>query len=323
MTVPDDRIDALLNEQRSLLDDNLKQLTAAAAAGRGAMTLAEAPRIHKQSIILRRLYYAFARQENLQELDLELIRHFKNDRTLLVKFATDHISRNWYNSAEWLLSHSEPDAQQRRQILTLLGQSLAVDQSGQALTPKEMWQRLLPVWMSGDNEEARRILRRVDRSKGITNERLGYVTYVMVNGVMVPRQPRLTADVSAWTRLAIQLGDEGLALTFARSQLQHKSRYGARNVKQMFESYRNVLPADSFRSLVRFAANLYRNDDKRVVEYLWLVSNLGAEIGGELPTDEELLKLVEDGNLRLNYQFPFQQAMETFPESIRDKALEI
>jgi tetratricopeptide (TPR) repeat protein len=323
VTVPDDRIDALLNEQRSLLDDNLKQLTAAAAAGRGAKTLAEAPRIHKQSIILRRLYYAFARQENLQELDLELIRHFKNDRTLLVKFATDHISRNWYNSAEWLLNHSEPDAQQRRQILTLLGQSLAVDQSGQALTPKEMWQRLLPVWMSGDNEEARRILRRVDRSKGITNERLGYVTYVMVNGVMVPRQPRLTADVSAWTRLAIQLGDEGLALTFARSQLQHKSRYGARNVKQMFESYRNVLPADSFRSLVRFAANLYRNDDKRVVEYLWLVSNLGAEIGGELPTDEELLKLVEDGNLRLNYQFPFQQAMEAFPESIRDKALEI
>ena len=323
VTVPDQRLDSLLDEQQALLQAGLQELQVAAAAGREAKTLADAPRIDKQVTVLRRLYFAFQRQEELQQLDLDLIRRFAADRGLLVKLVSEHVAHNWYNTVEWLLNHSEPDPQQRRTILAMLGRSVAGDQAGRSLTPKEMWQQILPKWMSGDREAARRILRRVDRSKGTTNQRRGFVTYVVVNGVLVPRQSDSTADVSAWTRLAVQLGDEGLALTFARSQLQHKSPFGARNVKQLFDSYRDVLPADAFRQFVRFAANLYRNDSNRVIEYLWLISNLRSEIADNLPTDEELLKLVEDGNLRLNYQFSFQQAMETFPASIRDKALEI
>ena len=323
VTVPDQRLDALLDEQRELLQAGLQELKAAAAEGREAKTLADAPRIDKQLTVLRRLYFAFDRQQALQQLDLYLIRRFPADRTLLVKLVSEHVAYNWYNTAEWLLEQAKPDPSQRRKILAMLGRSVVGDQVGQALTPKEMWQQILPKWMSGDRDAARRILRRVDRSKGTTNQRRGFVSFVVVNGVLVPRQSETTSDVSAWTRLAVQLGDDGLALTFARSQLKHQSPFTGPNVKQVFDSYRDVLPADAFRQLARFAANLYRNDSQRVVEYLWLVSNLRSEIGDDLPSDKQLLKMVEDGNLRLNYQFPFSQAMETFPASIRNEALEI
>jgi hypothetical protein len=323
VTVPDDRVDALLIAQSTFLESSLEDLNTAAADGRTAKMLADAPRIDKRSTALRSLYFAFDRQQDLRRMDLELIRRFPDDRGLLVKFATEYLARGWYSNVEWLLHNSELDIQQRRQLLVMLGQSTAADNVAEKLTPKEMWQQLLPVWMSGETQVARRILRRVDRSKGTADDRRGMVSYVIVNGVAVARQTDSAANVSAWTRLAIQLGDEGLALTFARSQLQHQSRYAAQGVKQLFESYRDVLPADSFRALVRYAANLYRDDELRLVEYLWLVSNLAAEIGDQLPSDEQLLKMLDDGDLRLNYQFPFPQAMETFPATIRGQALEI
>ncbi len=323
VTIPDDRVDGLLTEQRALLDESFEALKEAAANDRAAVKLTDAPRIDKRSTALRSLYFSFDRHGELRQMDRELIRQFPEDNGLLVKLAAEHLARGLYNNVEWFLENCEPNVQQRSQLLIMLGQPTGTNGIADKLSPKEMWQQMLPVWMSGEHEAARRLLRRVDRSKGTSNDPRGLVSYIVVNGVAVPKPVDSAADVSAWTRLAIQLGDEGLALTFARSQLQHRSRYAAQGVKHLFESYRDVLPADSFRALVRYAANLYRDDEQRVVEYLWLVSNFAAEINDELPNDEQLLKMLEDGNLRLNYQFPFPQAMETFPGAIRDKALEI
>ena len=69
---------------------------------------------------------------------------------------------------------------------------------------------------------------------------------MVINGMAVAQQTSSATAVSAWMRMAMQLGDEGLALQFARSRLQQKDLYGTSGVKQLFDGYREILPSGSF-----------------------------------------------------------------------------
>ncbi len=319
VTVPNDSIDSLLDNQRSQIEQNLAQLRKQFEQGRKADLLSDSPRIDKQSTALCRMYFAFDRIQDLESLELTLLDHFRSDKNLLLQFARQRIAQGRYDSVRRLLAQTEPSEEQRRSIETMLGEidhdKLATDLLG----PNEMWQRFLPAWMSGDKELARSILRRVDQSKG--SSQTSGIRYLVVNGMLVAQQAGSGATVSSWMRMALQLGDEGLALQFARSRLQQNSRYGATGMKQLFEGYQEILPPDAFQSLVRFAANLYKHDDHRKVEYLWILSQLREYLAGDLPNDEQLLEMIEQSNLSIGYQFPFSLALESFPESVRSQAM--
>lgn len=318
VTLDDDEIDLLLDRQFSELQEDIADLNAAMDSGRNAEKLSDSPRIEKRTSNMRRMHFAFDRIEALEQMDLLLIRTFSDDSSLVTQLARQRIDRGRYDSVRRLLQLESLDEDQRKQLLTMLGDANS-DSGTASLSPKEMWQRFLPVWMEGDTENARRILRRVDRSKGrMPGAR---PTYVIINGMAVLQNMGNASDIGSWMRLALSLGDEGLALQFARSRLKNASPYTVGGIKQTLDTYKSILPGEPFADLVRYAANVYKDDKKHLSDYLWLISNMREYLKEDIPDDEKLLEMVEDSDLSINYYFPFQLAMEAFPESIRAEAI--
>ena len=246
-----------------------------------------------------------------------MINQFSKDTGLLMKLARERIQRGRYDSVRRMLESSPPTDQQREQLLVMLG-DLSSEPETAKLSPSEMWQRFLPVWMKGDREAALKILRRVDQTKGRPPG--SRPSYVVINGMAVMQNAGSASDIAAWMRLAISLGDEGLALQFARSRLTSGGRYGATQIKQLFATYREILPEQPFADLVRYATNLYKEDKQRLAEYLWLISQMPQYLS-DIPDDKKLLEMIEDADLPINYYFPFSLAMEVFPQSIRGEAM--
>ena len=318
VTVSDDQIASMLTQQRTLLLRSLRELDEVAASGRIARSLTDAPRIDKQLAALRRIYFALGRIGDLETVDQLLIDSFPEDESLLVNFARERIQRGRYDSVRRMLEASEPNEQQRGQLLTMLGKTTDESETSR-LSPQEMWHRFLPVWMNGDRQAALKILRRVDQSKGrAPGTRPGYV---IINGMAVMQNTGSASDVAAWMRLAISLGDEGLALQFARSRLKSRGRYGTVQIRQLFDTYREVLPVETFGDLVRYAANLYKADKQHLADYLWLVSQMSGHLGKDVPDDDKIMELIQDSDLQISYSFPFSLAMDVFPASIRAEAL--
>ena len=318
VTVPDDQIEMMLDNQGEQLQMSLQQLNDVVDSGRVAKILGDAPRIEKHSTILRKIYFAFDRIESLELMDQQLMTRFKEDKELIAKLARERISRGRYDSVQRMQASAELTDQERRQIRVILGAAMN-DSTTTKLSPEEMWRQFLPVWMKGDHEAALRILRRVDQSRGRAPG--ARQSYVIVNGMAVMQNPGSASDIAVWMRLAIELGDEGLALQFARSRLAASNPYGASQIKQLFDTYQAILPTESFADLVRYAANLYQDDKRRLADYLWLVSQMPQYLGDNIPQDSELLQKIEESDLQINYYFPFSLAMEAFPESIRAEAI--
>lgn len=319
VTLSDDQIDNLLNGQTRLFREDLKELGQLRQQGRAAKMLKDSPRIEKRASILRQLYFALNRIADLESMDAVLLKQFPDDKSLLTNFANELLTWGRYDSIERLLLMPNIAEGQRKQLLAMLGQSDSKSRTSK-LSPKEMWQRFLPVWMDGDYEAAKQILRRVDQSKGRNSGQRP--AYTVVNGVAVMESPNESANVGPWMRLALAMGDEGLALQFARSRLKTvPAYYYGPTTASIFGTYERILPEKPFADLVRYAANLYKDDQNRLKDYLWIVSQHRDHLGNDVLDDKELLKRVEDGNLRIDYRFTLSSAMEVIPQSIRGEAV--
>ena len=318
VTLPDDQIDGVLDTQRDLLGQSLKQLQEGKALGRIAEKITDSPRVDRQSSMLQQLYRAFDRIDDWESMNAVLINQFPEDKSLLTKYAGEYIGAGRYDVAERMLDTQNPSDAQRKRLLTMLGKSTSTTESGK-LSPQEMWRQLLPAWMNDDTDAAKKILRRVDQSKGRAPSQRP--SYVVVNGVAVRQTAGSAANVAPWMRLALLLGDEGLALQFARSRLKSFSSYGTASIKQLFTTYERILPKESFADLVRYAANLYKDDKNRLTSYLWLVSEMREHLGDDVLDDEEIVKRIQDSSLSIGYSFPFGEAVKVIPESIRSEAI--
>jgi len=321
VTIPDDAVDGMLAQQKASLAESVQELKAQGERGRVAEKLVDAPRIERQSEALRRLYFAFDRIKDVEAMDLTLLRQFKADTDLPVQMVSKRIAHGQYSSAKRLAGSTEVNGEQRRRIAVILGQSVEDDDVARPLPPRDMWRGLIPALVTRDVDAARRLLRRVDATKARSE---GYNAWrtVYVNGVYT-RVPSAPGDLATWMRLAVVLGDDVQALNFARRRVQ-QHRTSGRMLRQLVDrikSCRSVLPDEAFRSLVRYSASLFRADEQRTAEYIWLVSQFGDVLGEARPTDKQLLALVEQRKLRLSYYLSATQVLDMLPESIRAKGL--
>ena len=318
VTVGDDQLEQMVVGQLDELRSSAHDLVAAADTGRLAEKLADSPRIEKRSSNIRRICFALERIADIESMDHLLLTTFPKDENLLTRLARERIARGRYDSVTRMLETEHASDKQRQQLLVMLGETKNESQTAK-LSPNEMWQRFLPVWMAGDITEARKILRRVDRSKGrIPGAR---PTYTVVNGRAVMQNAGIASDIGSWMRLALSLNDDSLALQFARSQLQQVNAYYSGGIKKTLSTYRSILPNGPYVDLVRYAANLYKDDASHLADYLWLISNMRDQLQADIPDDDKLLEMIEDSDLTINYTFPFELAIEAFPESIRAEAL--
>ncbi|MFN3193765.1 MAG: VWA domain-containing protein [Aureliella sp.] len=318
ITATDSDIEQILQKQLSELRKSFDDIQRLAQNGRKASKLGDAPRIEKRSDVLRKMCHAFDRMDVLEQLDLLVAAKFPEEKDLLASFAKDRLRRGRYDSLRRTLASLTDDDPRRGAFQAILGEVPDISVSAK-LAPTTMWQQLLPLWMEGKNDKALRILRRVDqtqgRAPGMGNR------YIIVNGMAVLETSTGASDVTAWMRMAIALGDNGLALQIARKQIQTGGRYNGPQFRQQMKAFAEILDGDNYSDLVRFAANFVQEDEERIADYLWLIAKHPSELQDVIPDDDKLLEMIEDGNLEIGYYFPFQLAMEVFPKSIRAEAL--
>ena len=308
VTLPNDQIDNLLNGQIQLLNDNLAELERTRQQERTVTELSESPRIEKRSDIIRGLHFSLNRIEDLESMNAALIRQFPSDNGLVKKFAEELVAWGRYDSVERMLQAPNLKENNRQQLLGMLEQTKPQSNT-RKLSSKDMWQQIAPALMDGDIETAKQILRRVNKK---------------TSAAPGSRREAASSNVAVWMRLALALGDEGLALQFARSNVKnHKPSYYTSTTATVFTHYERILPKEPFADLVRYSANLYKDDSSRLRDYLWIVSNYSNHFHNDVLSDQEVLKRIEDGGLKTSYRFKFVDAIELTPKSIRHDVIEI
>ena len=315
VTIPEDSIDQMLQDQFDHLSADLDQLSEIKLDQQIANNISEAPRIEKRVTLLQQLYSASDRIPELETMDDLLLKQFPEDDTLFRKIAARRLSSGRLDSLRRLLQTPELSEPRQAQIVAMMGQS-EPEQASSTLSPIQMWKALLPAWMADDKEAAIKVLRRVNQRSG--RAPTSSPSYVIINGRAVRQTTQSLGDINTWMRLAISLGDDGLALQFARSML---NRVHFQNQPQFYAMCRSILPEARFSDLVRYAANAESQDPRRLPNYLWLLAEMPEYLADTTPSDGELLGLIQNGSLRLGYSFPFPVAMKVFPESIRADAL--
>ena len=320
VTVPKDKIEDLLDRQQKQIEESFANLDRLAETGRSAKTLSDSPRIEKQAELSRKMCIAFGRIDRLEIIDHMLVNRFVEDKNLLITFARERISSGRYDSVERSLKALNLSEAQQKQLLQMLGKAPVSGSETSKLSATQMWKQLIPAWMQDDRNEALKILRRVDQNQARSPG--GYVSYVIINGMAVPQSTGSASDVTAWMRLAKILGDEGLALQFARSTMgKSGGPYAGPQFRQQLISFKEILPEAAYGDLIRYITNAIKENKQRTADYLWLITKEKEHLNGQIPGDDELMEIIEGANLQINYYFPFSMALEVFPESIRTEAL--
>ena len=314
VTVPDDAIEQMLGEQKERLVTDLEQLAKIQTEANIASELSEAPRIEKRFKQLQRMYMAVSQLEPIEEIDAMLLKRFPEDQSLFANIVNLRLSAGRRDSLMRLLETSGLTETQRARINGVLGK-IKPSPGETALSAAVMWKGLRPAWLADDREQSLDWLRRLNQKS--VSGRNGRPSYVIVNGRAVMQQRSGLGDVRIWMRLAVALGDDGLALQLARANI---SRQSFQTQQAFYSMCREILPKERFSELVRYATNYQKQKPERLANYLWLLSEMREYVDDLQPNDGELLSLIQKGNLRLGYTFPFPVAMKVFPESIRADA---
>ena len=321
VTAPDKRIDELLSRQQALFEETLARLERREASRAKVKELREAPRLDRRVFAMRRMLFAFERHEAVLRLDKTLLARFPEDSGLAEQLFEDYVSRGEISSARNFVSSTSLPPDQREKLSKELGSKNPSASGTARLAPKEMWRLFRTYWIGGDDENALRVLRRLDQ-KTLTGSIPGQTTEYDYSGGQPEYIDKWESNVYILIKLALALGDEDLALQFARSRLQNPSGsyYRGSPALNYLTAYKDILPPRVFESVAQFALNRY-GDEKTSdgIAWLWLIRQLK-----ETPQDDVLLEKVDELKIELNpYSFPFSQAMEIFPESIRTEALAV
>ncbi|MAI74119.1 MAG: hypothetical protein CMM01_24910 [Rhodopirellula sp.] len=314
VTVPDDAIDQMLAEQRERLVTDLDQLAKIQMKANIASEISEAPRIEKRFKQLQRMYMAVSQLEPIEEIDAMLLKRFPEDQSLFANIVNLRLSAGRRDSLMRLLETSGLTETQRSKVNGVLGK-INPSTAGTALSAELMWKGLRPAWLANDREQSLEWLRRLNQKS--VSGRNGRPSYKVVNGRAVMQERSSLGDVRIWMRLAVALGDDGLALQLARANI---SRQSYQTQQAFYSMCREILPKERFSELVRYATNDQKQKPERLANYLWLLSEMREYVDDLQPNDGDLLSLIQKGNLRLGYTFPFPVAMKVFPESIRADA---
>ena len=216
VTVPEGDIEQMLADQRERLVADLKQLAELQAIDKIAKDLAEAPRIEKRFKQLQRLYVALSQIESLEEIDDMLLERFPEDSALFKSIATLRLGEGRRDSLERLLRSARISETQQSMINQMLGRD-ELQPGNASLSPTQLWKELFPAWLRNDREVSLKLLRRLNqRSVRVAS---GGASYVNVNGRMIRQVGSTLGDVQMWMRLAVELGDDSLALQLARANI--------------------------------------------------------------------------------------------------------
>jgi Ca-activated chloride channel family protein len=314
VTVPDEAIEQMLGEQRERLVADLGQLAKLQADEGIATELSEAPRIEKRFKQLQRMYIAVSQLDPIEEIDTMLLKRFPEDQTLFASIVNLRLNAGRRDSLQRLLESPGLSDTQQLRINSMLGK-VKPEPGNTVLSPTAMWKGLRPAWLAGDREQSLQWLRRLNQKS--VSGRGGAPSYVIVNGRAVMQERSGLGDVRIWMKLAVALGDDGLALQLARANI---SRQSFQTQDGFYRMCREILPKARFSELVRYATNYQQQKPERLANYLWLLSEMSDDVEDLRPNDGELLNLIQKGSLRLGYSFPFPVAMKVFPESIRADA---
>jgi hypothetical protein len=229
--------------------------------------LAGVPRVRERSALLRRLAVGMGWLDLAESADLELLRTFPGDATLLTAVCDARAEFGYADAAIRLVARSERDEAQRNEALVRFGAGTRAGARG-PLPPNDAVRALLPLLLSGEQDAAVRMLRGVD-----------------LRGSDRATLPALQQLLSA----ALFLEDPYVSVQLAQAALRilagKASDYNDVNVADLlFKRLRKALDADSFDLVVDgYVTELLGDTDAAAFQnHLRVLARLRRELGRDL-----------------------------------------
>ncbi|MCC7014412.1 MAG: hypothetical protein IT454_17765 [Planctomycetes bacterium] len=264
-------------DQRASLEADLRAAMAEPKSADPAPVLESFPRLLHRADLLRQLALRFGLYDEIDALDLELLRAFEGDTSLLERTARERAKLGFTERAQRLVEASGRPEAERKTVLAGLGiAGGTTERAGLALA--DVVGRLLPTLVEGDRDKASTLLRSV---------RLGDTTKDDL--------PQLQLLVSA----ALFLDDDGAIVQLGRhtvrALVQHGQGYESREqVEAILKRAKGAVDAESYGLVVDALVEALNAKKEAFPAFSYTLRRFQRELGRPLFTLEQIEKQIED-----------------------------
>ncbi len=284
---PESSVSEYLDVQLFAIDEELSTLVSDAPTE--DLTLAEFPRLAGKIRCYRRLAFAFRQQERIEELDRRILLAFPDDKTLLESMVRSRIAGGYVVAARRLVDESDRPEKEKKKLALLVG-GAREDEIPGVVPLAEATALILPLLASGDSDQVREILQRLDLSTGEESDQA--------------KMPILHST-------ALFLKDAELVLGLSRHWLnlmiQHSPNTLYSGVENILQRSGKILDESQRQSLIEQIIDAINENPDKFSGFISRLPNLRETLGGEIFTVEQVEKLIEkrlDANDQFIYGIP-------------------
>ena len=267
---------AFLDAQTRAFEADLKELDALPNSEGDARKIASCPRLMYRASFLRFVGLRTDRLVACEAVDLELLKRFPGDESLLEAVCTERAARGYVDAAAKLVSKSTIPEKSRDKMLARLGRSSGGVQQGQ-LKLADVVSRLVPILIEGDPKKASLLLRSAQLG-ATSKDDLPYVQLLCSAALYV----RDESSVNGLTNYAI------------RAIVEHSQSYEERQrIPTLLEKARKVISPEAYDVLVDSFVTLVSDKDAKLQEYQYMLQEIQEKRGKPLLSADVLKKRVE------------------------------
>ncbi len=272
----DARIDRLIDDERALLDADLKALDAKPVSGDEVRTLKSCPRVEHRSGLLRTALLTRGRIADAEAIDLAVLARFPKDEDAVTAILDPRKTRGLRDGIRRFLERSPLEGEAREKAAARYGVAAVGKDEGQ-LGLRDVVSRLGPMVISGDTSRAAPLIRSLGPVVA-TKDDLPYLELL--------------------TSVAVHLGDETAVLQTARTALLgfmklSKSWEDRNRAMNLIESARRVLSKENFDALIDQCVAIVSNDDKLMRDLDYFLVELQEKAKRPLFSTDVIKKRIE------------------------------
>lgn len=270
-----EQADALLAEQSESIVADLTQLAGLdLPESEEELTLGQSRRIRSRANFHRRLAIAYERPELADELDLQLLAAFPDDKDLLESLCQQRVDWGLYGSVRRLLDRAPRDAKAVARLRFLVGDGLE-ERSARRLPIEQATSLFLPLLMEGKTVEAGVLLRRTDFG-GIERENISKI------------EPLFSAS------LYLEDGDLTLQIGREWTRLHVKHRSPSYQLDPVLGKCKAALDTENYRNLCLSFADQVLKKPEETSGFLTTLSTLQDDFDEPLISEEQVMDLLDD-----------------------------
>lgn len=260
--------------QSALLDADLEAIATSPDSADPTRRLANCPRIERRSDFLRRVGFAYRLLDEIQSLDLKLLRAFPSDADLLTRSSVARKDYGYDRLALELIDASGRPEDVRRAARERIGYGSS---EGARPSLTDAISRILPLLIEDRREDASRLLRSVSVAEA-TKDDLERIQVLFSAAVYLRDSSALVSLGRAYVRLAVQVEP-------VYEQID--------KIEALLARAKSLLDVDAYGLIVQALVDVAIADDKQFAQFAYLLSTLQRTLAKPLFTFEDIKGRVE------------------------------